>query len=134
MKPTILQPTLLTFALLIEESTATVMAMITILLFHLTGVAHGPVRKVSTHHVGTTFGAMRLIAGVILTSVVASTLTVGLPTRFAFQMVMTIDDENAERVPVALITGCHLSGDYLLIVSDDLDIDEFHCGDSVGDC
>lgn len=118
-----LQPALLTFALLVEESTTTVMAMITFLHFHLTGVAQSSGRKISTHHVGTTLDTVGLIAGVILTSVVASALTEGLPTGFAFQMVMPIDDEDAEGIPIALITGCHLSGDHFLIVADDLNID-----------
>lgn len=125
-----LQPTLLAFALLVEESTTTITA-IGFFIFHLAGIAHGPGRKIPTQHVASTLGAMRLITGVVLASVVAPALTEGFPTGFAFQMVMPIDDENTERVPVALITGCHLSGDHLLIVSDDLDIDEFHCGDSV---
>ena len=65
----LLQPALLAFALLVEESAAAV---------------------------GAKLGGLFMIAGVILASVVAPTLTVGLATSGTFQMIVSVDDENAE--------------------------------------
>lgn len=64
---------------------------------------------------------MRLIAGVILASVVAPTLTVGSSAGCAFQMIVSIDDEDEEGGLKTLVTLNQLCRNQLLIITNDLD-------------
>lgn len=125
---------LLTFTLFIRRKLAAARRTIfRKFFFHLATLTHGPVRKVSTNHVRSTLYTMRLIARIVLTSVIAIPLTIGSSASGTFQVIMPVDDENAESGLTALLTHHHLSRDHLLVIANGLNIDEFHCGRRVED-